>query len=373
MTTNNIIERTNKKGEVTGYQAQIRVAGQKSISRTFKTCEKAIAYLTIMEPKVRAKQLIDRKAATRGKRAKAPGLQELLNEKMTDILTRFKTASSGHRYNKYGPAMFELLGETRVCDLKKAWAEKYRDDLRVRHTCYGRPHKWATVAMHFKILAYMCRWRAEALDVPCPKLPFSMTLLPKGWDEERSRRLSKREERRIRAELHQMHTPAAPHYAALFDFALETGARLSEIVNAPWSEFDLERQGWFLPAERTKCSRSRQIPLSPRAVEILESLARDPDPLSPRVFHRLPPAQTVSIIFHKVVKRCGVENFRFHDLRHEAVTRLCMSGIHPVPAIMLYVGHRSPKTFLRYMNPTVEELAKSMRAPDAGIGRAVHR
>jgi len=138
----NIIVRTNKKGKVTGHQAQVRIAGQKSISRTFKTREQAEAFLQAIEPKVRAKQLLDRKA--RSSRKRLPGLQELLAMKLRDILIEFNASDATHRYNRYGPAMLDLIGESRVCDLKKKWAETYRDRLRIRLTCFGRPHKWST-------------------------------------------------------------------------------------------------------------------------------------------------------------------------------------------------------------------------------------
>lgn len=60
--------------------------------------------------------------------------------------------------------------------------------------------------------------------------------------------------------------------ALALEFAILTAARSGEAIGAKWQEFDLERAIWTVPAERMKAGREHRVPLSPRAVEILEAV-----------------------------------------------------------------------------------------------------
>ena len=60
--------------------------------------------------------------------------------------------------------------------------------------------------------------------------------------------------------------------ALALEFVIITAARTSEVLGAKWTEIDLEKRLWTIPADRMKAGREHRIPLSPRAVEIVESL-----------------------------------------------------------------------------------------------------
>lgn len=57
--------------------------------------------------------------------------------------------------------------------------------------------------------------------------------------------------------------------ARALEFIILTAARVGEVVECPWSEIDLERKLWTVPAARMKAARDHRVPLSPRAIEIL--------------------------------------------------------------------------------------------------------
>lgn len=58
-----------------------------------------------------------------------------------------------------------------------------------------------------------------------------------------------------------------------------TVVRVSELVNAPWSEFDLDAGLWIIPAERMKMAREHRVPLSRQAVDLLRTIRpNDPKP-----------------------------------------------------------------------------------------------
>jgi integrase len=63
--------------------------------------------------------------------------------------------------------------------------------------------------------------------------------------------------------------------------------------------------------------------------------------------------------FRAVLKRTGIENLRFHDLRHTFCTRMASAGVNPF-MIMQIVGHKDTATAKRYTNPTGEHLLVAM-------------
>ena len=60
--------------------------------------------------------------------------------------------------------------------------------------------------------------------------------------------------------------------ALALEFTILTAARTGEVIGATWEEIDLAKKVWTVPANRMKAGREHRIPLSPRAVEILEAV-----------------------------------------------------------------------------------------------------
>jgi integrase len=115
---------------------------------------------------------------------------------------------------------------------------------------------------------------------------------------------------------------------------------------------NFEKSVAFLPL--TKNGDSRYVPLSTKAIAILNSLPRD---IKGRIF----PLNkgTVSILFLRAVRRAKVEDFHFHDLRHMALTRLS-SKFTNILELAAISGHRELKMLQRYVHIKAEDLAKKM-------------
>lgn len=106
-----------------------------------------------------------------------------------------------------------------------------------------------------------------------------------------------------------------------------------ELLSLRWEHIDLKRKVLHLPD--TKNGSSRNVPLSSRAVSILEKLPRN---LSGKVFSTSETAITEG--FQRVVIRAKIPDFRFHDLRHEATSRLAEKlEMHELGKV---TGHKSP-------------------------------
>ena len=59
------------------------------------------------------------------------------------------------------------------------------------------------------------------------------------------------------------------------------------------------------------------------------------------------------------MKRAGLSNLRFHDLRHEAVSRFFERGLS-VPEVALISGHRDVRMLFRYTHPRPEDIAEKL-------------
>jgi integrase len=82
------------------------------------------------------------------------------------------------------------------------------------------------------------------------------------------------------------------------EFLILTATRTSEVLNAKWSEFDIESKVWTIPAERMKAGKAHRVPLNTRAVEIYEYLSkhRSNDSLFPSKYHKKENISNMSLI-----------------------------------------------------------------------------
>jgi integrase len=128
-----------------------------------------------------------------------------------------------------------------------------------------------------------------------------------------------------------------------FLFALETGMRAGEV-------FGLRRQdvrGRVARLHTTKNGDPREVPLSPRALEILEGLDE-------RLFDV--DVASADAMFRKY-RPAHLRHLRFHDARHTAATRLAMTGRVGVLEMCQIFGWRDPKFALVYFHPSADDLA----------------
>ncbi|MNM92919.1 Phage integrase family protein [compost metagenome] len=186
---------------------------------------------------------------------------------------------------------------------------------------------------------------------------------PQSQDEESARRASEGEIERIIAASGSRVLPS------LVILALETAMRRSELVSLRWEHIDLERRVAHLPS--TKNGSARDVPLSTRAVITLQSVGVA---ATGRVFDIR--ADAVTRAFERAAKRARqnyelecqtkslipIINFltdlRFHDLRHEATSRL--AEIFPMHELTKITGHRDPRMLMRYYHPKAEDLARKL-------------
>ncbi|SAK40718.1 recombinase [Caballeronia fortuita] len=165
--------------------------------------------------------------------------------------------------------------------------------------------------------------------------------------------------------------------------AVETAMRRGEIVSLSWINVDLRRRVVHLPS--TKNGDARDVPLSSRAVAVLQAIkdgrdrakcdtSKSGEDAADRVFEIR--SDAVTRAFERAVARARklyveqseaaklrpdgkfLTDLRFHDLRHEATSRL--ASIFPMHELTKITGHKDPRMLMRYYHPRAEDLAKRL-------------
>lgn len=138
--------------------------------------------------------------------------------------------------------------------------------------------------------------------------------------------------------------------------AYYTGMRLSEIVNLTWRKVDLQKGFIRLDKGDTKTNVGRSIPLHPEVKKTLSAILRAIH--TDRVFLRNgQPVGEFKRSYNTAVKRAGIKDFTFHDLRHCAINNMRLAG-NDYFRIMATSGHKTTSVFKRYNMVTESELSQ---------------
>jgi|TARA_R100000049_G_C1954972_1_gene107584 integrase len=121
--------------------------------------------------------------------------------------------------------------------------------------------------------------------------------------------------------------------ALALEFVILTAARSGEVIGGTWAEVDLAKAVWTIPAERMKAAKEHRVPLSPRAVEILESLQPlDSDWLFPGAAGGKLSSMAMAMLMRRMKVDATVHGFRsgFRDWAAE-----CTGYAHEVAEMAL--------------------------------------
>lgn len=156
------------------------------------------------------------------------------------------------------------------------------------------------------------------------------------------------------------------HAADAVRLLLFTGARLREVLNAEWSQFDLKRNVWTKPSSHTKAKRFHRLQLPPEVVRIVSGMQeRDlssrflfpgRDGTKPRVDLKTPWA--------RILERAGIGHYRRHDLRRTTASFMLSTG-SDLSVVGKSLGHTQAATTKRYADVfSTVQLEGSTRATD---------
>ena len=158
-------------------------------------------------------------------------------------------------------------------------------------------------------------------------------------ERKRERILSSEEEARLLS----FCTGKRSHLRPIIIAAIDTGCRLGELRKMKWKDIDFEAGLITIQAFNTKTMRERQVSLTTRLRFELEALTREVEDL---VFGF---RDNVKKSFASARRQAGLDDVRFHDLRHTHGSRLDDLGFS-LAKIGSQLGHSQVQTTLRYVN-----------------------
>lgn len=159
------------------------------------------------------------------------------------------------------------------------------------------------------------------------------------------------------------------HWRRIYLFDLATGLRASNEVGLQWTHVDMERRRLLVGSEDFKNGEDFGIPLNDTAMEILRQCVGDS---ATHVFtYQGKPMKALSHkTWKKALKKAGIENFRWHDLRHTWATMMIESGVHPNDLQSLG-GWKDQSMVRRYAHLRTEHLRGSSQMIDKNLGGLV--
>jgi integrase len=208
--------------------------------------------------------------------------------------------------------------------------------------------KASSLRRQFAILNHAFRVAEEEWGWSIPghlRRPIPLPSIPK----KAIRRLRRAEEMRLIEEARRCGNPLIEKAIQL---ALLTGLRRGEMLAAKRVDIDFERREWLVP--ETKTGHDRRIPVSEAVVAVLHSLSDKGERIVPLT------ANALRLAFERARKRAGLPHLRFHDLRHEAISRFFEMGL-TVPEVQFLSGHRTMSQLMRYAHTDWKRVSDAVR------------
>ena len=150
------------------------------------------------------------------------------------------------------------------------------------------------------------------------------------------------------------HLPA--HLSAMAEFTLETGLRKSNVTGLRWQDVDLQARAIYLKAETMKTRRALTLPLSARAVEILEmQTGKHPELVFSYRGQEIEKASTRA--WRNALEKSGIHDFHWHDLRHTWASWHAQGGT-PMHVLQKLGGWQTPAMVQRYAHLGMDDLKR---------------
>lgn len=334
-----------KKGNFQ-WHVQIRRKGFPVATKTLETEDAAIKWARDIESKMDKGIFFDRTEAE--------------ETTLGDLVDKFLREHAPHEYKQRedGKEAYKFqcehlkkrIGKYCLAAIDQKVVAKYRDD-RLADMWRGKPISGSTVKKELNMLSRLFGYAEieEGIDLPRGN-PVRKVRMPKDGAG-RDRRLTEEEWKRLEG------TCRASRNLSLWPcvlLAIALGARQGELLNLEWKDVNKKRSVALL--RETKNGDDRAVPLTSEALAVLNNL-----PVSitgGKVFNM--ERMTLYHAFIAAVKRAGINDYTFHDLRHEALSRLAERGDLTTLEIASISGHKTLSMLRRYTHLQAEKLAKKL-------------
>lgn len=310
-----------------GWQVQIRKQGYQPISKRFDKKSDADVWARIAESEMDRGVHIDRSEAEK------TSLAQILTRYLKEVSIHklgFKAEKSRINYLLNHP-----LSNRFLATLQSSSFAEYRD-YRLTLVC------GTTVNKELNLLSKVIDTARRDWSINMDN-PVRLIRRPKN-NRPRDRRLDDGELATL------LNSSESTALSSIVLFALETAMRRGEIAKAKWHHLQLSQRVLLVP--ETKTGVPRTIPLSNSAMVIIKSIHRVDD----QSIFKLRP-DSITQAFERACNRAKIEDLRFHDLRHEATSRLFEKGLNPMQ-VSAITGHKTFEMLKRYTHLKAQDLVK---------------
>lgn len=314
------------------WRAQIRRKGYPTLTSTFDTKAEAQRWAAEVEGDMSRARFVDIREA------EATTLESALKRYESEVTEGKK----GHKQEKTRIQKWKdsEYAKKSLSALRSSDMAAYRDaELKAGKSS-------STIRLDLAVISHLYTvaskdWGIEGLTNPCRAIR-----MPKG-NNARDRRPAPDELKAIYEAAGKMNA----ELRVIIELAVETAMRRSELINLRKDQI----RGKVAYLEDTKNGERRSVPLSSRAMTLLEGL---PVPIDGGKYFRLK-ADTVSNYFPIVCETAKVTGLRFHDLRHEATSRLFEHGFNMMEVASI-TGHKTLAMLKRYTHLSPQDLAERL-------------
>lgn len=328
-----------------GWKAVVRKLGFPTTAKTFRSKRDAEDWSRGIEDAMVRGVYVERTES--GRMLIGAALDRYLVE-----VTPGKKASTQRSDQVKAKPLRQSLGKYAIGALKPEHVARYRDE----RLAAGK--STSTVRLELALLGHLYTTAIREWGLGLARNPVIHVRKPSTLESARRRRLVDDEETRLLTACRQHSNPML---AWIVELSIHTAMRQGEILGLHVGDVDLARR--IVSLHDTKNAESRTVPLSQRATTVLqEALA---NPLRPKgcdlVFFGEAGADgrrrpyVIAKLWRAACERAAIEGLRFHDLRHEAASRLVEKGLSD-QQVAAITGHKSMQMLKRYSHLRAEDL-----------------
>jgi len=340
-----IRKRTKKDGS-TSYRVDIRLKGHPAERATFKRLTDAKAWIQDTESAIRDGRYF------KTRESQKHTLGELIDRYIRDVLpSKPKQSASQKQQLEWFKAE---IGSHTLADVTPARIVECRDKLLTERTIKtGKTRAPATVVRYMAALSHAFTIAVNKMgwldDSPMRKV--KKPALPRGRIRFLSEDATCPNGKKIDGErprlLKACEESSNPYLYPVVVLALSTGMRQGEIMGLTWEDLDLHQGRATL--HETKNGERRVVPLTGKALDLLKAHAKVRRLDTNLLFPGKNPQKPIDLRapWEAALKKAGIEDFRFHDLRHSAASYLAMNGAS-MAEIAEVLGHKTLQMVKRY-------------------------
>ncbi len=324
------------------WTVEIRRKGHRKVYGTFVQKSDARSFINKTESDIQQKKFKDISEAANTTFKVA--LQRYIREKIENKKDKKRERS------KLNVILRHTIVNHTLSELRTSDFAKYRDE-RVKQEISNSTINRELSAMRVAINTSIEEW-----DCWIPENPVKSSVkLPENPARERRLNDGEYEKLMIACQRNSKFSSPSIFWCPAINFAIETAMRLSEQLSLRWENIDLTKRTAFLSAQITKGNRSRTVPLTDKAIEVLNQIPRH---IHGKVF-------PMSLNYHNkgwraLIKRADIVGLRWHDLRREATSRLFEQGLS-ITEVQSITGHRTLQMLSTYTQHDAENLAIKLK------------